>query len=301
MTQHGKYAKTWDLADHLFPARRSDPQMDYCLWPYDSPSLSHKDSWRSSALLYHSFEVAGLGDKMIAFCDALTAANGPFQTVWGVKYAGGALSWEFYFYDYARLGRRFDTAAFVASTGDIIPTTAPRSGDAYPYFMYSVELTPEHINGDATIDQIDLYIGNPGSSVSSGICYGLSAQGCEMRNFYFFFDAQKHAQDIRDKIKSTSWIAADALQMDDFIWPGMSPQTIVVANKRFNDSLYFSRIPVDQLARFVDRLNFPDPLQAFLAENQNRFEHLLFDVGYDWTPNPQGGLQYTKGSYYGLL
>jgi hypothetical protein len=293
--------KTWSLADRILPARRSDPALDYCLWPYDAPALSHRDSWQASALLYHSFEVAGLGHKMIDFCDALIAANGPFQTVWGVKYAGGTLSWEFYFYDYARLDRRFDTAAFVAATKDILPTTAPLTGDKTPYFMYSIELTPAHINGTAVIDQFDLYIGNPGSSVSSGICYGLSPAGNEMRNFYFFFNSKQHAVDIRDKIKSTSWIAADELRMDDFIWPNMTPQTTVIANKRNNDSVYFSRIPVAQLTTFLNRLEFCDPLFTFLADNQQRFEHLLFDVGYDWTPDTRGGIRYAKGSYYGLL
>ena len=186
------------------------------------------------------------------------------------------------------------TAEFAAATRDVIPFEAPLEGDTKPYFMYSIELSTEHINGSKAIDQVDIYIGNPGSEVSSGICYGLTIAGAEMRNFYFFFNAEKHAQDIRDKIKSTNWIGADVLQMSDLIWPDMSPETLVVANKRKNDAIYFSRIPADQLA-------FPDPLQAFLSDNLDRFKHLLFDVGYDWVSDARGDVRYTKGSYYGLL
>ena len=296
-----KDEKNWVLEDRLLPARRSDPALDYCLWPYDPPALSHCDSWQSSALLYHSFEIAGLCDKMISFCDALVAVNGSFQTVWGVKYAGGAFSWEFYFYDYSRLERRFDTRSFIDATQGIVKTSAPLSGDKIPYFMYSVELTDQHFKGLAEIDQFDLYVGNPGSSVSSGICYGLSETGIEMRNFYFFFNSKRHAHDIREKIRSTCWIPAELLQMDDLVWRGMTPETTVIANKRKNDSVYFSRIPVAQLTSFMKRLQFPDLLTGFLVENQGRFEHLLFDVGYDWLPNSEGSIEYPKGSYYGLL
>jgi len=238
---------------------------------------------------------------MIDFCDALIAANGPFRTVWGVKHANGKLSWEFYFYDYARLSRRFDMAAFAGATRGIIPVTAPFGADQTPYFMYSVELTAEHVNGAAAIDQIDIYIGNPGSTVSSGICYGVSARGTELRNFYFFFNARDHREDIRAKIAAGAFIPAPDLKMDNFLWPEMTAQTIVVANKRHGDALYFSRIPVAQLAHFQKTLDFPDPLQSYLAENQHRFAHLLFDVGYDWIAEPDGGMRYVKGSYYGLL
>lgn len=293
--------RSWTLANRIKPARRSDPALDYCLWPYDPPALSNGESWQSSALLYHSFEVTGVSDRMIAFCDAVQAANGPFKTVWGIKYAGGQLSWEFYFYDYARLDRRFDTRALARTTQGIVPVTAPLDADQTPYFMYSVELTPQHVNEGASIDQIDIYVGNPGSAVSSGICYGVTEQGTELRNFYFFFNAKDHAEDIRAKIASTAHIAGPDLQMSDVLWPQMSAQTIVVANKRHNDALYFSRIPVGEVVHFLDVLDFPDPLQQFLQENQHRFAHLLFDVGYDWIADPAGGLRYVKGSYYGLL
>lgn len=293
--------RSWSLSDRILAARRSDPSLDYCLWPYDAPALSNSASWQSSALLYHSFEVAGLSDRMIAFCDALLAANGQFKTVWGIKHAAGRLSWEFYFYDYDRLARHFDIGAFARATQDIVPQVTPLDVDQTPYFMYSVELTEEHINANAAIDQFDIYVGNPGSAVSSGICYGVSEKGRELRNFYFFFNAALHAEDIRGKIASTAFIAAPDLKLADILWPEMNAQTIVVANKRQNDSLYFSRIPVGDLVHFLDKLDFPDPLQRFLSDNQHRFAHLLFDVGYDWIADPHGGLRYVKGSYYGLL
>lgn len=291
----------WDLADHLHHATAGDPALDYCLWPYEAPAPPGRDAWRSSALLYHSFAVAGVPERMIALCERLRRVVGPFRTVWGVKHAAGRLSWEFYFYDYTRMQRRFSTAAFKRAIRGLLDVAVPASDD-HPYFMFSVEVDAGHLTGQAPIEQVDLYIGNPGSAVSSGICYGRTRHAMEMRNFYFFFDARQHAGEIREKIVSCAHVPWRRLRIEDVLWPEMHrAQTIVVANKRFNDGLYFSRVPVDELLLFLDRLDFPAPLRTFARENRDRFLHLLFDVGYDYAPADQGGLGYLKGSYYGLL
>ncbi|MDP2087009.1 MAG: hypothetical protein Q8K20_17585 [Gemmobacter sp.] len=291
----------WALESRILPATLQDPAMDYCQWPYDPPAAPGPGAWQSSALLYQSFAVAGLSDRMLALCDALRAAVGPFRTVWGVKWAGDRLSWEFYFYDYARMQRSFDTAAFRRATDGLLHLTPPDADD-HPYFMFSVEVDARHIDAGTPVDQIDLYIGNPGSAVSSGICYGLSRAGMEMRNFYFFFDAKAHFHDIREKIVSNAHVPLRRLRIEDILWPEMeTAQTIVVANKRHNDGLYFSRIRAGLLVTFLDRLAFPAPIRAFVRENRARFDHLLFDVGYDYLPAPTGGVRLLKGSFYGLL
>lgn len=290
----------WRLEDHLHRARRGDPPLDYCLWPYDPPRLPDAQSWQSSALLYHSFAHAGLSGRMIALCDALRARVGPFGTVWGVKCRDGALSWEFYFYDYARMDRRFSIRDFTEATRGILNVDLPPADDR-PYFMFSVEVGAEHLAG-RPVEQIDLYIGSPDSALTSGICYGLGREGLELRNFYFFFDAARHAQDIRDKIASNAHVPQQRLDLDDVLWPEMAAaQTIVVANKRHNDGLYFSRIGVRELTEFQQRLAMPRGMRDFLTDNAARFSHLLFDVGYDYLPDPEGGLRYLKGSFYGLL
>ena len=143
------------------------PALDYCLWPYERPVAPAPDALPTSALLYHSFETAALPDRMLALCDALQAAVGPFGTVWSVKHSGSQLSWEFYFYDYSRMERRFGMAEFIEATRGILDVTAPPA-DGIPYFMFSVEVDERHLSGELPIDQIDVYVGNPGSTVSSG-------------------------------------------------------------------------------------------------------------------------------------
>lgn len=290
----------WDLAARLEAATPADPARDYCLWPYERLAPVTPTTLRTSAILYHSFAVAGLPARMLQLCDALQTAAGPFNTVWGIKWDGKQLSWEFYFYDYTRMQRAFDTAGFVRATQGLLTVTAPPS-DGLAYFMFSVEVTAENLAAKP-VDQIDIYIGNPGSEVSSGICYGSTARGMELRNFYFFFDAKKHHQDIRTKIVSNAHIPLRDLRINEVIWPEMTPvQTIVIANKRLNDGLYFSRIPVDRMAHFMARLAFPAPMQQFISKNAAAFAPYLFDVGYDYRLGAGGKLDLLKGGIYGLL
>jgi len=289
---------SWDLNDRIERSERGDAYFDYCLWPYDRLSPLRADSLRSSALLYHSFAYAGMPAQMLELCDRLQTNVGPQRTVWGVKWAGEALSWEFYFYDYSRTDRAFSTAKFIEATQGVLTVDVPPADD-HPYFMFSVEVDARHLAGQP-VEQIDLYVGNPGSAVSSGLCYGHSRAGRDLRNLYFFFNAQQHARPIREKIVENARIPWGQLRLDDILWPDMPAETIVCANKRYSEALYFSRTPVQGLLRFMQRLKFPAPLIEFAAEHGPALQHHYFDVGYDYVPAP-GGIEMTKGSYYGLL
>ncbi len=75
---------------------------------------------------------------------------------------------------------------------------------------------------------------------------------------------------------------------------------IVVANKKLNDGVYFSRITIDQLIRFADRLAYPQSIQAFFRDNRARLDHLLFDVGIDYRMT-QGSVEIVKSAYYGVV
>ena len=282
-----------DLAAHRH--RATDPALDFCLWPYERPSPPGKGALRTSALMWHSFEVAGNSHRMIPLVEAIRAAFGRFATVWGLKWDGRALSWEFYFYDYRREQRRRNVADFLGATAGVLPTSLGAPNHV-PYFMFSVE-----VDGQAeSLDQIDLYIGNPGSTVSSGICYGWTGQAMELRNFYFFFDAMEEAGAIRAKLTESAHMPGEPEDLTPWLWPQVQAQTIVVANKRQRDGIYFSRIGVDDLMFCVDRLAYPEPIRAFLTRHRDALAHHLYDVGWDWEWR-DGAPVPVKGSFYGLL
>ncbi len=281
-------------------SRPGDIAQDFCIWPYTPPRVATDDALRSVALLYKSFEAAGVGAEMLALTDTLRNRWGRFATVWGMKWSDAGPSWEFYFYDYAREARRLGVADFLDATKGLLRCDLTPD-DEKPYFMFSVEVSAAHLQG-TPLDQIDIYMGNPGSTVSSGICYGMSAAGYHMRNFYFFFNAEREAKEIHDKLTESIYLPANRVRMDDLLWPEMAGvETVVVANKQQRDAIYFSRIRAAQLAIFLERLSFPEPLRDYLQENMDALDHHLYDVGWDFDCDIDGKITPTKGSFYGLL
>ena len=75
---------------------------------------------------------------------------------------------------------------------------------------------------------------------------------------------------------------------------------IVVANKKVNDGIYFSRIGIDPLIGFLERERFPADLVAFAARHRNELDHMLYDVGLDYVIEA-GAVKIIKSAFYGLL
>jgi hypothetical protein len=77
-------------------------------------------------------------------------------------------------------------------------------------------------------------------------------------------------------------------------------EVIVVANKKFHDGIYFSRVKIDPLIEFLDRERFPDSLVGFVKRYRADLDHMLYDVGIDYVVE-QGVVKILKTAFYGLL
>jgi hypothetical protein len=276
-----------------------DRYADYCLWDYP-PVAPQAGKLRSSNLLWRAIEAAGGGPHLTAACRALRERLGPFRTVFGVKKIADRLSFEFYFYDYARLEREVSITRVLEILAPWVKCPVhPLEGR--PYFMFSIDLDEEVASGRRPLDIVNVYIGNPGSSVSSGICYEQSAAGLRLANFYFFFDARKEMDDIVAKIGCSVHHDLRGFALQAVLRPELLDcAVIVVANKKFNDGVYFSRIAVDPLIGFLEREGFPADLVAFARYYRNDLDHMLYDVGLDYVFEG-GAVKYTKSAFYGLL
>ena len=286
-----------------FPAERAragDPALDFCLWPYDPPSPPRADSLRGVNLLFAAAAEAGCLDIYQSMAADLREALGPFRTVWGLKWNGAAASTEFYFYDYARLERAIPFARIAQAFAPYARVTAPVE-DRIPYFMASLEMPMACGGWPARTEKADIYIGNPGSRVSSGICYEVDATGTELKNFYFFFDARAEWDDIVAKAACSALVP-----LADFPLAAVLPEwlrdcrVIVAANKRHHDAVYFSGIGVAQLIRFLKHFGYPSALIAYAEREARRFAHLTFDVGFDYRMEA-GRLVILKSGFYNVL
>ncbi len=276
-----------------------DPSRDYCLWDY-RPPRSGAGKLRSASLLWQSFAAAGADPRLAELSRALRDGLGPFRTVWGMKRIGDAVSWEYYFYDYARLGRDVSIGRVLALLAPFAPSRL-RDPSLRPYFMFSIDLDDALVSGRRGLDAINVYLGNPGSSVSSGIAYTMSEAGFRLDNFYFFFDAARERDAIAAKVASSAHLDLPGLDLDTILWPSLRDcGVIVVANKTHNDGVYFSRITVDQLTVFLERLAYPESTVRFVRDNRSRLDHLLYDVGIDYAV-VDGRIEVVKSAYYGVL
>lgn len=272
---------------------------DYCLWEY-RPIAEPTDKFRSINMLAYSFAAHGIGERALDQVRAIQRGFGAARTVWSVKQEGDEIRWEFYFYDYARQQRERSISRLL----DIIKPwneCAIRVNERTPYFMFSVELGRQHLLAGAAIEEIQMYLGNPGSLVSSGICYALTETATTLKNFYFFFDAKTQMAEIVDKLCTSAYLDIASLNINDILWPELQNcQTIVVANKQTHDGVYFSRINVVQFLSFLKRMNYPAAHIAFVEQHQNRLDHMLYDVGFDYRME-NGRVKILKSSYYGIF
>jgi hypothetical protein len=287
------------IEDRFEYTTAQDEFFDYCLWEY-KPVAPYENKFRSANLLFHSFDFMGVDERAYDLVRAIREGLGLSRTVWGLKQLGNNIAWEFYFYDYQRRERERSITKLL----DIINPFA-RCGiepnENYYYFMFSIDINDDLISGDRDLKEIHMYIGNPGSTVSSGICYSLTSTGMRLENFYFFFDAKREMNEIMAKIACSAHIDSSQIQVDEILWPELRDcRVIVVANKQQNDSVYFSRINVDQLIFFLKRMSYPIELTSFVEENRSSLDHLLYDVGIDYRMEGND-LVLLKSGYYGIF
>jgi hypothetical protein len=287
------------IEDRFEYAEARDEFFDYCLWEY-RPSVPYENKFRSVNLLFHSFDLMGVNERVFDFVQAIREGFGLSRTVWGLKQLGNTIAWEFYFYDYQRRERERSISKLL----DIIRPFAAceiQPNENFHYFMFSIDINDDLISGAKDLNEIHMYIGNPGSTVSSGICYSVTNEDTKLENFYFFFDAIKEQRDIVAKIMCSAHIDTTKIKMDQILWPELRDcRVIVVANKQGNDSVYFSRINVDQLIFFLKRMSYPTELTSFVEENRSMLDHLLYDVGIDYRMDGSD-LVILKSGYYGIF
>lgn len=297
--QHDDPAAAFDLAGRLEYATDADPALNYCLWDYPPPAPA-ADGFRSINLLWQSFAHGGLDARAARLVEALRDGIGPFQSVYGIKWDGTRLGWEFYFYDYRRLGREVSARRVLAALAPWVRSEVTLA-ETIPYFMFSLDLDAALAAGQRPIDVIHMYVGNPGSAVSSGIAYAVRADSTRLENFYFFFDAASGMDEARRKIETSAVVDFSRVALDEVFRPELRAcRTICVANKQTHDCVYFSGVTVDQLLLFLRWQAYPASTIEFVARHRDRLGHLLFDVGLDYAMR-DGRLVVLKSGYYGVF
>lgn len=286
-------------SDRFEYTTEQDPYYNYCLWDY-APIAPTADKFRAINLLLHSFDAAGICGGAYDIVEAIRDAIGMFQTVFGIKFVDGRMAWEFYFYDYARRQRRVSITTVLDAIRPFVRCDVPVK-ERLPYFMFSLDFDNDIFAGRHDMELVHMYIGNPGSTVSSGIAYAVHADRIILENFYFFFDAEKQLAEIKDKISESVYVDDTEVDLDGILRPELRDcHTICIANKQTHDTIYFSQVNVDQLLCFLRLLRYPHNIISFVDQHRDDLDHLLYDVGFDYTTRGSE-IQLIKSGYYGVL
>jgi hypothetical protein len=205
------------IAHRFEYATSLDPSLNYCLWPYP-PQAPVEDKFRSINLLFQTFDYTRIDSRAFEIVEAIRDGIGPFRTVFGVKQVDKQIAWEFYFYDYKRRRRQVSISRVLAAISGYMPTVI-EPNENLPYFMFSLDLNNSLATGQSSLDVVHMYVGNPGSTVSSGIAYAVRSDSTTLENFYFFFDAGSQLPDVKNKIASSALFDDTMLPIEAVLVP----------------------------------------------------------------------------------
>lgn len=279
--------------------RPGDPFFNYCYWPYEAPNPGG-GKFRPAVLLYPALSEMPHGGWILSVLQSIQRGIGSFRSVYGIKRHNSQWALEIYIYDYGRENRIVSIERLQSGCGAtlVFPKTV---NPGIPYFMFSFDLTELAAAKNGHLDSVHVYIGNPGSDVSSGIAYEFTDTSRQLENFYFFFDAHRHQLEIVDKLKCSVFSEAWQFPLQQLYRAELREcHTICLANKRTCDTIYFSGCHIDQLLDFLNWQLYPDDYIRFVSENRSQLDHLLFDVGVDYRVD-NGQVTFLKSGIYGVF
>ncbi len=270
---------------------------DYCLLPY-TPETTTEADLASVNLLRWSWQAHGVLAEGEALIERLRNALGPNQVVWGIKHRHGqpdAASWELYFYrrphnppDYT-LAHVAEIFAPIRVSGAIPPF--------WRWLMFSIELDVHQLRGEAPCTA-NVYV------ETSGLSYKLRDDAPpELENHYLFRDPQSGIDDILTRLQASVHVRPHPLTLAQLLPPRLMPCLhVCVANKRYADAVYWSRVDIHQLQFFLDLHAWPTGLRAYIRQHAAQLTHLKWDLGADFQQNHEttgSGLTFTKSGIYG--
>lgn len=288
------------MEDLIFCKMPSDAKYkNYCSWDYE-PLSDGNGKLRPSALLYLAMSSESHRRFLCDAIDEIQATHGLFESVYGIKRIANRWAFEIYVYDYNRTSRKKSWTNLFGSRDGVL-TSKVKVRESIPYFMFSFDLDCQVVSDREGIDTAHLYIGNPGSMVSSGIAYRQDASGLTLENFYFFFDAKTQMDQIIDKMaESVFWNVRSDRSSDLLVNELKECDTICLANKPQCETIYFSGIDIRQLIWFSEWQNYPQRFKDFLLANSFQLDHLKYDVGVDYRWS-DGHLEFLKSGIYGCF
>lgn len=269
---------------------QNDEFFDYCLYKY-APVASPSDKLRSVNLLTNFFEFMDYDGVFYDIIAAIREKIGFNKTVWGIKKMGDSFACELYFYNWYKKDPNVSISKFLEAVRPFFKCGITPD-ENLGYHMFSVDLLPECIQTKNLL-QVHMYVGYCG--------YLVDETGVRLENHYSFHPVKTQMEILTLLIKKSAFVDFTKIDLDRILIPEfINCNKICRAHKPKSDGIYFSRIDIEQFLLFLNKFDYPRHLISFVEQNRPKLDHMLYDVGFDYT-SEQGKLLITKSGYYGTF
>jgi len=269
---------------------KNEEFFDYCHYKYNTNKESYS-KLRSSNLLINSFDFMNCDTYFYQLLNLIRDKIGLNNTIWGIKKIDNDLFWELYFYNREKKNYLITIPTILSLINNFfkLKLEIPKNFQKLPYFMFSIDLSKDFFL-KKSIEGVHIYLGPS---------YFLNNHSMTFENNYSFYDAKEEIKKIVKDVKDSSFIDFSKIKLSEILMPELiNCKFICRSRKQKNDCIYYSRINIDQFIFFLKKFKYPKKIISFIEQNKSNLDHLLYDVGFDYTME-NNKLKILKSGYYG--
>jgi hypothetical protein len=276
---------------------------DFTMQDY-KPRRDPRERLHVGTLLRYLLRQERLIDDVWPVVDRLRKHIGPDQTVWSAKWTpAGFHSFELYFYNWKTLPHR-DRRTLSSLQSALRPwlnqISPVHEGRNYQICSFDIDASFRTMR---QVQSAHLYIPSEEEFPNGDfLSYGVHKDGLRLENHYSTFLAKGEFSKARQRLRLS--IHSGHERNRAVLLPKQLTRCfrISYATKALCDGLYFNRVTIDQAAWFAGKY-LPIHVARMLKATSGQFEHLYFDVGFDFVaPDARGGaVALRKFAIFGLI
>jgi hypothetical protein len=287
--------------DHI-PERSSTRYRDFGFHEY-APRCSPIDHLHSATVLRYLLRVEGFIDQVWPMIERLWHHLGRDKVIWGAKWTrAGFHSFELYLYNSRMVGPQY--LRTLPGLRDVLHPWLDdiAISEIWKYDICSFDIDASLLRTQrASGAHIYVPIGDLNEHPDF-FSYGLHPDGIRLENHYTTIFTETGLDVLRERLRWSVHSRTDKSRRA--VLPARLCRCfrIAYATKPLSDSVYFNQVATSLVLWFA-RQHLPASFASMLERNRPMFEHLLWDVSFDFHTSHEGenAFAYTKFGIYGFV
>ena len=263
--------------------------MTHIVLPYPVKNLKSY-SLNSSRLLKDTFKLFKVSEKFVTVFNNLALVRSNYHNSWKINYDSNKLSYDINCHTDPNVFKD-DINYTLSVVNDNIRVRQELTNIKKPMDIYSFKLG----NQITTLKTIN-FTSNKGGEL--GIYDGNEMKQIGSFNLYF---SKKVKNSITHYDNIASFLEKENLiKYQKSIFKFKMPRFSITTNKMFDGTyeIIYSGLKIDSFVSFLKDFKYPKVLLDYLKKNNDKYNHLYFDVGYKFKILNQQ-VKFTGSSFYG--